>query len=143
MKFDMGRRKDFKSETAYLKDVFRRNREVITKVYKEDAESKFIDAVQSIKEVKEVNIRQALNTLSQAKAFTPYKETAKSNAIQAVINFDKYQEFRNLTRDEKGRFTRVDMDKLDWDEDSESYIYDNRVMISFSNSPLGVTLSLI
>lgn len=143
MKFDMGRRGDFKSETDYLKDVFRRNREAITNVYGEGAESTFIRAVQSVKQVRDVNIRQAVNLLSQAKAFTPYEETAKSNVIEAMKNFDTYQEFRNLTRDEKGRFTKVDMSKLKWDRDSQSYIYNNRVIISFSNSPEGVTLSLI
>lgn len=143
MKFDMGRRGDFSSETDYLKDVFRRNREAITKVYGEGAEDTFIGAVQSMKEVREVNIRQAVTLLSRAKAFTPYEETAKSNVIEAMKNFDVYQEFRNLTRDEKGRFTRVDMSKLEWDRDSQSYIYNNRVIISFLNSPERVTLSLI
>lgn len=143
MKFDMGRRKDFKTETDFLKDVFARNREAITKVYGEDAEKTFIDAVLSNKEVKEVNIRQAVTLLSRAKAFTPYEETAKRNVIEAMKNFDTYQEFRNLTRDEKGRFTRVDMSKLVWDRDSQSYIYNNRVIISFLDSPKRVTLSLI
>lgn len=143
MKFDMGRRGDFESETDFLKDVFRRNREAITEVYGEGAEDTFIGAVQSTKTVRDVNIRQAVKILSRAKAFTPYEETAKSNVIEAMKNFDTYQEFRNLTRDEKGRFTRVDMSKLVWDRDSQSYIYNNRVIISFSNSPEGVTLSLI
>lgn len=143
MKFDMGRRGDFGSEIDFLKDVFRRNREAITEVFGEEAESIFIGAVQSVKQVRDVNIRQAVNIYSRAKAFTPYEETAKSNVIEAMKNFDVYQEFRNLTRDEKGRFTKVDMSKLKWDRDSQSYIYNDRVIISFLDSPKRVTISLI
>lgn len=143
MKFDVGRRKDFKTEEAFLRDVFARNREVISSKLGTDAESKFIEQVQSLKELRGVNVKQAINIVSRYKAFTPYEEMAKSNVIEAMKNFDTYQEFRNLTRDEKGRFTRVDMSKLVWDRDSQSYIYNNRVIISFSNSPEGVTLSLI
>lgn len=143
MKFDVGRRKDFKTEEAFLRDVFARNREAISSVLGDKADSKFIEQVQSLKELRNVNVKQAINIVSRYKAFTPYEETAKSNVIEAMKNFDTYQEFRNLTRDEKGRFTKVDMSKLEWDRDSQSYIYNNRVIISFLDSPKRVTLSLI
>ena len=144
MKFDMGRRKDFKSETDFLKDVFARNREAITKVYGKGAEETFIDAVQSMKVAKEINIRQVLNELSRSNAFTPKGDIMKENAIQGLKSWDLYQDFRNLTRDEKtGRFTKVDYSKLKWDKESSRYVYDGRVAIVFNDSPQGVSLFLI
>lgn len=144
MKFDVGRRKDFKTEEAFLEDVFARNREVISSVLGVNAESKFIDQVQSLKELRDVNVRQAIKIVSRYKAFTPKSDIMKENAIQGLKSWDLYQDFRNLTRDEKtGRFTKVDYSKLKWDRESNRYIYDNRIAIVYNDSPKGVSLFLI
>ena len=143
MKFDIGRRKDFKTEEAFLKDVFARNREVISSVLGDEAESKFIEQVQSLKELRDVNVRQAIKIVSRYEAFTPKSDIMKENAIQGLKSWDLYRDFRNLTRDEKGRFTKVDYSKLKWDRESNRYVYDNKVAIVYNDSPKGVSLFLI
>ena len=143
-KFDRGLRSDFKTERAFLADVYKRNKNVIDTVGY--TEKQFIDRVIVGKEYsphsingKKVTVIQSLKDLANSNAFTPYKERAYDNVISALKSFDKYQQFRNMTKDSKGRWTKVDMDKFRYEDGV--YIYNNSVIINMKNSPEDLILT--
>lgn len=146
MKFSMGRRKDFKSEQEFLEDVFNRNREAIVEAYGANAKEEFFKGVRSRKELKELNVRQAINDLTKARAFTPYQDIARENLLEVLKKNDLYNQFRSLTRDTKGRYTSVNIQALKWDKDEQMYVYDNReingktIGILIKNSPIRLTI---
>lgn len=141
--FKKGKRKDFKTEEAYLKDIFARNQAKITEVFGNNAETKFINQVQARKRMSNTNVSGALKQLARTNDFTPYTEIAGENVINALKKYGKYQTFRGLTRDEKGRYTKLDRTKLKWDKETGMYIYDNRIAIDIKNSPEEVVLTEI
>lgn len=144
--FITGRRKDFKSEEAYLEDVFNKNREMITEVYGANAKNKFINAVQSRKVVHGVNVKKAMNMIYRSQAFTPYQDVARENMLNVLKKNDLYNQFRDLTRDKQGRYTKVNIENIKWDRDQQMYVYDNReingkeIGILLKNSPVRLTI---
>lgn len=139
-KFSKGRRKDFKTEEAYLRDVYRRNASVIP-----NTESQFVKQVQGYKSIiksegKRGSITDALNRMSHSRAYTPYKDIAAENVKNALITFGKWNEFQTGIRDKSGRFSSLDWSKLIWDKERNVYNYDGKVLIDLKNSPLGVDL---
>lgn len=143
MKLIKGRRKDFKTEEAYLKDIFNKNRAVIAEAYGKNAEQKFINSVRSYKQLQGGTITGALKKVERSRAFTPYADIATESVKKSIIKYGKWDQFRSMTRGERGRFTAYDPSLLIWDRDSNSYIYNNLVRISFENSPEDVILQLV
>ena len=146
MKFSMGRRKDFKSEQEFLEDVFNRNREAIVEAYGTNAKEEFFKGVRSRKVLKGLNVRQAINDLTKARAFTSYQDIARENLLEVLKKNDLYNQFRSLTRDKKGRYTSVNIQALKWDKDEQMYVYDNTkingktIGILIKNSPIRLTI---
>lgn len=144
MQFIKGRRKDFKTEDAYLTDIFEKNREAITSAYGANALERFKNQVRSYKILNNnMTVKAAIKKIERSRAFTPYKYIAAENVKKQMIEYDKWRQFQNLTRDHKGRFTKYDPKLLHYDRDTKSYIYDGRVRISFKNSPEGIIITLI
>lgn len=141
-KFNKGvkKRKDFKTQDQYLDYIFEQNRSKLTEVYGVDAKKIFKGQVESYKIAYDTNITGALKLLEKKEAFTPEVERLKSNMWQSLKSYKAVNMFQQLTRDKGGKFTKFDPNKLKWDRENKSYIYDNRVMISFDNSPQQIVL---
>lgn len=142
-KFELGniRRKDFKTERAYLRKIYKLNQSKIVRVFGLDASfEKFYNAVQARKAITGKNVRGALSALGNSTAFTPEGERLKDNVYSAVKNFGALKDFQSMTRDKFGRFTAYDRSKLSYDRDTKVYTYGGLIQISFNNSPQGITL---
>ena len=90
--------------------------------------------------VYDTNINGAIQKLANTTAFTPEVERLKSNMWESLKSYKAVGKFQQLTRGEGGKFTKFDPDKLSWDRETKSYIYNSMVRISFDNSPQQITL---
>lgn len=141
MKFKTPKSKKGMTDREYLKSVFYRNRKEIVEVFgKETPMQKFINNIEAQKVIGNLTTRQALNKLAKSEAFTPTVNRLKENIQSALKKYGRAKEFKNLIKDERGRFTKFDTEKLVWDKHSGMYIYDNRITIDISNSPEDVII---
>lgn len=145
MKFKTPKSMKGMTEREYLKSVFYRNRKEIIAVFGKDKPlQKFINNVQAQKIVGGgLSTKQALNKLANTESFTPEGERLKTNLQEGLKSHDKLKEFKNLIRDEKGRFQKFDEKKLVWDRDLNMYVYDNRITIDVKNSPHDIVIGVI
>lgn len=139
-KFKKGRRKDFKTEAEFLKDVYYRNISVIPSGTTAD---KFVEQVKAYKTIYDTNITGALNKLANKDIYTPYTERANDNIMSVLEKHGQLKKFKTLIRDSQGRFVKYDRSKLRWDRDSQVYIYDNKISIDVRNSPEQVIIKRI
>ena len=141
-KFNKGakKRKDFKTQDQYLDYIFEQNRGKLAEVFGANARERFKGAVESYKVVYDTNINGAMQKLANTTAFTPEVERLKSNMWESLKSYKAVGTFQQLTRGEGGKFTKFDPDKLSWDRETKSYIYNSMVRISFDNSPQQITL---
>lgn len=141
-KFNKGakKRKDFKTQEQYLDYIFEQNKGKLTEVFGTNARERFKGAVESYKIAYGTNINGAIQKLENTKAFTPEVERLKSNMWQSLKSYKAVSTFQQLTRGQGGRFTKFDTSKLVWDRENRVYVYDNKVSISFDNSPQQITL---
>ena len=141
-KFNRGakKRKDFKTQDQYLDYIFEQNRGKITEVFGTNARERFKGAVESYKIAYSTNINGAIQKLANTTAFTPEVERLKSNMWASLKRYKAVRTFQQLTRGEGGKFTKFNPDKLKWDRETKSYVYNNTVGISFDNSPQQITL---
>lgn len=141
-KFNKGakKRKDFKTQEQYLDYIFEQNKGKLTEVFGTNARERFKGAVESYKIAYSTNINGAIQKLANTTAFTPEVERLKSNMWASLKSYKAVGTFQQLTRGEGGRFTRFDPDKLKWDRENRVYVYDNKVSISFDNSPQQIIL---
>lgn len=141
-KFNKGakKRKDFKTQDQYLDYIFEQNRGKLAEVFGANARERFKGAVESYKVVYDTNINGAIQKLANTTAFTPEVERLKSNMWESLKSYKAVGKFQQLTKGESGKFTKFDPDKLIWDRETKSYIYNGMVRISFDNSPQQITL---
>lgn len=150
------KRKDFKTQDQYLDYIFKKNKEKLTTIFGNDENGvpiknsakrekisleRFKGTVESYKVSYDINVNKALSKLGNKVAFTPESERLRDNMVKGLKSVGAYNTFQQLNRDKKGRFTKFDSDKMKWDRNNQSYIYDNRVMISFRNSPQQTVLT--
>lgn len=113
MKFKTPKSKKGMSDREYLKSVFYRNRKEIVEVFgKETPMQKFINNIEAQKVIGNLTTRQALNKLAKSEAFTPTVNRLKENIQSALKKYGRAKEFKNLIKDERGRFTKFDTEKL-------------------------------
>ena len=136
-KFNTGYRKDFKSEEAFLSDVYNRN---ITRLPVGTNKEMFIAQVQSYKVAYDTNVTGALRKLANTEDYTPYVERAHDNVLKTLENFGKLKKFKTMIRDEKGHFVKYDRSLLKWNRDGKYYVYDGKVIIDIRNSPEDVII---
>ena len=139
-KFKKGRRKDFKTEAEFLKDVYYRN---ISAIPSGTTADMFVTQVRSYKISYDTNVTGALNKLANAETYTPYTERAGDNIMSVLEKHGQLKKFKTLIRDSQGRFVKYDRSKLRWDRDSQVYIYDNKISIDVRNSPEQVIIKRI
>lgn len=146
----------YKDLEKYLDAIYRNNKELIdSKVLRaEDVElatnkekllrtSKRTAFKNMVKEYMDegYNVDEAIKKLSNSRNFTEYEELAHNNMLEALKNDkDAYRKFRELTK-EKGRYTKIDMDKFSYIRNNE-YIYGN-IIVSFKNSPQEIVVRKI
>ena len=139
-KFKTGRRKDFKTEVAFLKDVYSRN---IGAIPLGTTEAMFVNQVRAYKIANDTNITGALNKLANSERYTPYSERAGDNVMRVLEKHGQLKKFKTMIRDSQGRFVKYDRSKLRWDHDSQVYIYDNKISIDVRTSPEQVIIKRI
>lgn len=131
-------RKAFKSEEAYLANIYDTNPSIsaagVTK-------NQFILQSKSYKAVYETSINSAVKKYSESTVFTPYTERATNNIISALKSFGQLKPLTTMIRDERGHFTQFDKTQLRWDRDLGGYVYMGKVFIDVTNSPENITLS--
>lgn len=129
----------YKSTSRWLDAVYRNNKELIDSKIEEPAgrTSKKEVFKQLVKEYQDegYTAKTALKKVSRSTIFTTSKERLQANAYEGIID-DKeaYRSFREMTK-VHGKYQKVEYDKFVYDKDSHSYIYDNKIRISFENSP--------
>ena len=138
----------FKTTDKYLDSIYRNNKDIIDKAFDVDPDDlgkvinnkKLRSKRERFKEVvreymdEGKTVDQALKSISNSELFTEYKERAHNNLYDALKDDrDAYRKFRELTKDDKGRFTKVDLTQFEYIGNGE-YQYGD-VVISFTNSP--------
>lgn len=87
--------------------------------------------------------KQAVRALERSTIFTEVSSRLENNAYSGLKgDKEAYKAFREYTK-ERGRFSKVDKTKMKWDKDNNSYIYDNKVRISYTNSPYSIVVEKI
>lgn len=126
----------YKSTDAWLDAVWRNNEDRIRKAFFGIKKPKAAFKA-SVNEYMSQGLspEKSMKTLVRSSLFTPPAERFRDNAM-AGLKGDKaaYKAFRDMTR-EKGRFTKFDPSKMRYDKKEKVYVYDNRLIISFKNSP--------
>ena len=142
-KFNKGakKRKDFKTQDQYLDYIFEQNRGKLAEVFGANARERFKGAVESYKIAYDTNINGAIQKLANTTAFTPEVEKFTSNMWKSLKKFKAVKQFQYLTRKKDGTFAEFYPDKLKWDSKERAYTYDDKVMISFDNSPQQIKLT--
>lgn len=134
------RRKDYSSEEAYLGAIFEANKVKIAEALPGFSKQQFIRNVQANKEFSGGTVRQALDILGRSVSFTPEAERFGDNVLKSIKSYGKWQHFREMTKDEKGRYTKYDPTKMRYNHKDNSYIYDGKVQIFFDESPKDIAL---
>ena len=139
-KFDTGYRKDFKTEEAFLRDVFQRN---VNKIPVGVNKEMFVLQVQSYKVAYNTNITGALRKLANSEEYTPYTERAGDNVLKSLERFGQLKKFKSMIRDEMGHFAKYVATKLHWDPETATYVYNNKIRIDIRNSPERIEVTYI
>lgn len=95
-------------------------------------------------EYKNINVRNLAKYLKEYMTtdlnYVTKNEIFINNAIYAMKKFGVYEQFLNMIRKPDGRFSKVDYNKFVYTGNG-IYIYDNRVMIDFKDSPARIILT--
>lgn len=135
----------YKNTDAWIDAVYRNNKQVIDAELSFGKKSGRTIFKQMIKEHMDEGLSptKAVKTVARSTLFTSTKERITNNFYEGLKNDkDAYKNFREATK-EKGRYTKFDPDKLVWDKKDKVYIYNNKVRISYDNSPVEITVATI
>lgn len=138
-------RSNYRNEREYLGKIFDANKVKILQAFDMPyapgkAREIFINNVLAHKTQENLSLGKALTRVARSATFTPQSEIFQENVVKALKNYGSYQRFREMTKDSKGHYTKFDPSKLAYNRKDNSYIYDHRVQIFFSNSPVGLHL---
>lgn len=131
----------YKSEEAWLNAIYRANKALIDAAYqqigKRGPRAVFKSQVREYT-AEGYKTKEAIKIVSNTRAFRPagvpwYIE----NAVQGMKSMGVWQQFLNLNRDAQGHFLPFDIHKLKYIGD-KVYLYDNRIVIEFRHSPVGI-----
>ena len=131
----------YKSEEAWLNAIYRANKALIDAAYEgkgtRGPRAVFKSQVREYT-AKGYSTKKAIKIVSNTRAFRPagvpwYVE----NAVQGMKSMGVWRQFLNLNRDAQGRLLPFDIYKLKYIGD-KVYLYDNRIVIEFRNSPVGI-----
>lgn len=133
----------YKSEARWLYAIYQHNKALIDAAYAEAAGEikspyrNFRAQVEEYRTERGFSISEALGILGRTEKFRGGTGLWwQKNVIDGLKTAGVYKDFQTLSR-VKGRFVAPDPSKLVYVGD-RTYIYDNRVSISFRNSPVAV-----
>ena len=143
----------YDTEDRYLDAVYRKNKKKIDAAYLKEVKEKKLDfksygsfrrkfkeRVKYVQESRKVSLSKAVKLYSNFTIFKSKGEVAVDNFLSGLKKDPSaWEYFRHLNRDEKGRYLSFDPNKLKW-INSKLVIYDNRIEVSFLDSPVGVTV---
>lgn len=134
----------YKNTSTWLDAVYRNNKQVIDSAIRspDPKMSKKSQFKQLVKEYMDEGLSptKALNTLARTETFTPEAERLRSNAIKGLKRDKAAAEaFRRA----KGWNEKFDESKMKYDKENHIYVYDERVTISFRQSPEGIDIGVI
>ena len=144
----------YDTEDRYLDAVYRKNKKKIDAAYLKEAKEKKLDVksygslrrkfkerVKYVQESRKVSLSKAVKLYSNFTIFKSRHEIGVENFLSGLKkNPEAWNQFRNLNRDEKGRYLPFDPDKLKWINGKEA-IYDNRIIVSFLDSPVAIVIT--
>lgn len=133
------RRSHYKSDATYIRAVYQKNKTVIDEKLR-DIGNPYKIFKEQIKEFKEQGktVTESINTIARSTIFTTEKERLHENFWSGLKAFkEEYKQFKELTK-EKGRYTKLDDSKIVWDRNARGYVYDNKILITYENSPFGI-----
>ena len=96
----------------------------------------FKHRVQATMRSNDVGVKEASRKVLNSEAFTSPAERSRANLKGAVKDSFKeaYERMRKLSRDERGRFKRIE-ENLSWDKERKAYVLGGRYLIDVTNSP--------
>ena len=128
--------RDYKTPEQYLKQLFRLNKEEIikqmTRALDENVDQKRAYQIfkQNIKELGGDKITKiAISKYEKSTLFLDYPEIAGKNVRNALRSNQLWEDFRRLNRHQKW-----DINLLVY-QGNNQYLYNDKIMISFKNSP--------
>lgn len=144
----------YTSEESYLDAVYRKNKEKIDKSYNRALEninqrtkvrrtpkSYFKAEVRRVQETNATTLKKAVKLYANYPIFKTKGEVGVENFLSGMKkNPEAWNTFRQLNRDEKGRYLGFDPSKLKWVNGKE-VIYDNRIVINFMDSPVAIVIT--
>lgn len=140
------KRNYYKNTNAWLNAVYRYNKELIDREFTGGLKGPRASFKELIRQyVKEgMDAQDSLNTIARSTMFTSVEERLRNNALTALKSKkSSYKEFLNLNRGEKGRFEQFDINKLKWIKEEHLYVYSDRIVIKFDNSPLDIIVTSV
>ena len=142
MKLRQGiKRKNYRNVDEWIDAIYEKNKSWIDKRIYDTYDNTPKEEIfrQLIKERMDEGLTplKAVDNLERSVTFTDVKDRLANNALLAIkADKDAYKEFRELTKNAKGQFTAIDPSKLEYS--NGSYIYDNSILIDFTNSPYSI-----
>ena len=132
-------RKRFKTAENYLKAIFKLNKDKIIRGLDKAAEGsdippsatyyeRFKQNILEISETGRINMT-AIAKYERSWLFQEYKDYSFQNIRRSLINQDMWEEFRRLNRHQKWAPEKLRA------LGNKQFIYDNKIVISFRNSP--------
>ena len=134
------RKSRYKSVDNWLDSIYRKNKEKIDEAIEQPTNPRMNKKAVFKELVKEYHEEghswsKSVQLYERSTNYTSTAERLQNNAYKALVDdHEAYRQFRELTK-VRGRYTSIDWSKIEWDADSKSYIYDNKIRISFQNSP--------
>lgn len=142
------KRSYYKDDNAYLDAVYRNNKAIIDEAYQgiirgKSAKSIFKESINGYITEDGYSLSKSLKVLARSTTFTTNKERLTNNFYSGLVaDKEAYKLFRELTK-EHGRYSKFDTEQLRYNKEENVYVYNDKVIISFENSPLQVVVKLI
>lgn len=122
----------------------------ISEAFGANAKEKFIERAIGFKSLRDRKTGQPIGTIGKALtrlgntgSFYERGEQARHNVIRGLKTTGKYQEFRELTKDAKGRYQKVVEDDFTWNSKQQRWEYKGRIAVIFTDSPFGASVEAI
>ena len=137
----------YKNVDTWLDSVYKYNKEEIDAGLYESKDSEMTKKESFKSLVREYHDEgkswtESLLTYEKSEHFTTTKERIQANLIKGLKGKkEAYEEFREYSKI-KGKYTRIDADKLEWDATEKRYTYDAREWDEKSHRYIGEVISI-
>lgn len=142
------KRSSYRSTDHWLDAVYRKNRKEIDSAL-DGVKNKKASFKQLVKGYMDEGLspEKSLKALENSTTFTPEVTRFRKNVLEAIKNYGKFNEFRNMTRGMRGKFAKIDLDRFRYDSKNNVYTYITEmgdvIVIRFTNSPQDIILEYL